>query len=202
MDWLLPVIRAILPGIFLGLFLGYLLDRKPRYIKYFKTKFLKREFENAGWKKWGKVIVGAFAGVAMIYLVHFTQSLVVSNVGSTLSEDNIFSSMMNLYYPLYFVIITVFPIFEEWIFRGIILEEIRIRFSSNWIALALSTVIFAAFHLTNPGMLLPSLIVYTVGGFILGLGYIWGGLSTSITIHVLYNSGPVFYFVLRSLILG
>ncbi|MEA1904360.1 MAG: CPBP family intramembrane glutamic endopeptidase, partial [Candidatus Hadarchaeota archaeon] len=54
--------------------------------------------------------------------------------------------------------------------------------------LVISALIFAAFHLSNPGMYPASIIPMTVGGLILGTCYLLGGLASAIVCHSLYNA--------------
>jgi len=76
---------------------------------------------------------------------------------------------------------------EEWIFRGVMLEEIARLSQSKWIGLFSSSLIFALFHLSNPGTYLVAVIPYSVGGIVLGGSYMVGGLSTAVLCHITYN---------------
>jgi membrane protease YdiL (CAAX protease family) len=74
------------------------------------------------------------------------------------------------------------PIFEEWLFRGALLQWLR-RYFSNRLAIVVSAVLFAAMHLY------PIVMPYT---FVAGLFTGWirvrtGSTLNTIFIHVLNN---------------
>ena len=77
----------------------------------------------------------------------------------------------------------IIPLFEEVLFRGLILNELR-KAMRIWPALLLQALIFAAFHLN----LLQ--FIYTLpAGILLGLLYVrWGSLWAPIVVHIAWNS--------------
>lgn len=107
--------------------------------------------------------------------------------GPPLSAENVFVEIARFSFPLLIVSITVLPILEEWIFRGIILEEISRVSQSKWAGLLFSSLLFAVFHLSNPGTYLPAIVPYFVGGVIIGGSYLAGGLAVAVLSHVIYN---------------
>lgn len=118
-------------------------------------------------------------------------NLIISLFGPLLSpEENVFTQIAGISYPLLIASITILPIFEEWIFRGVLLEEISKKSKSKWIGLVGSAGLFALFHLSNPGTYLVATIPYFVGGIIIGGGYLAGGLGVAVLSHVLYNLIP------------
>ncbi|MGC8817669.1 MAG: CPBP family intramembrane glutamic endopeptidase, partial [Candidatus Hadarchaeum sp.] len=83
--------------------------------------------------------------------------------------------------------IVILPIFEEWIFRGILLEEISLRTKSRVLGVLASALAFGFFHLSNPGTYPALAIPLTLGGALLGACYLVNGLAGSILSHILYN---------------
>lgn len=75
------------------------------------------------------------------------------------------------------------PLLEEVVYRGFLLTSLASKM--NWqLAVTLSSIAFSAAHFSGENFL-QLLIV----GLILGCSYCWtGNLSTSISIHSLYNA--------------
>ena len=198
---ILDIIRIIVPGIILGIFVGRLIFERPSYIELIKPKnWIKKASQLKG-KDWVKLIFFSLLfGILSYVIIGQLQSLIVPTLGETITPgDNIFYKMASLWIPLLFISITILPIFEEWIFRGIILEEISKRSKSKYLGLIISAGLFAILHLTNPGTQLPSLIIYFVGGLILGSTYIVGGLKMAVFTHIFYNISPFVIPILLSI---
>jgi len=103
-------------------------------------------------------------------------------------EEYPFTVLQEQYPLLLLIVVNVLPIFEEWIFRGILLEEVARRTRSKWIGVIVSTLIFAAFHLSNPGTYLAFVLPMLGAGLLLGACYLVSGLAGAIITHNLYNS--------------
>jgi len=78
------------------------------------------------------------------------------------------------------------PIFEEIMFRGFLLPSLT-RYLPSWGAIALTSILFAAAHLS-----LAEMLPLTVLGGVLGFVY-WRSrnLLASILLHSLWNSGTL-----------
>ena len=91
-----------------------------------------------------------------------------------------------------YVIVTValIPgIAEEWIFRGIIQNQLVRLLGSPWAAILLSSIIFSSMHLQFEGFL-PGMGL----GFILGtIYYLGGNIIYSAMLHFLFNGIQVLY---------
>ncbi|MFN8280847.1 MAG: CPBP family intramembrane glutamic endopeptidase [Saprospiraceae bacterium] len=91
-----------------------------------------------------------------------------------------------------YVIVTVglIPgIAEEWIFRGIIQNQLVRLLGSPWAAILLSSIIFSSMHLQFEGFL-PRMGL----GFILGtIYYLGGNILYSAMLHFLFNGIQVIY---------
>jgi len=82
---------------------------------------------------------------------------------------------------------------EELIFRGYILANL-LQSYQEWIALAASSVLFAAIHGANPGINALALINLLLGGFLLGISYLYTrSLWFCVAFHFAWNfvQGPV-----------
>jgi membrane protease YdiL (CAAX protease family) len=98
----------------------------------------------------------------------------------------------NLLYSLLLFMIVAFT--EEIAFRGYILNNLM-QSTNKWVALTITSVVFALFHFTNPSGdgLLPMLNIF-VAGFLLGINYIYTrNLWFAIFLHFGWNffQGPV-----------
>lgn len=93
------------------------------------------------------------------------------------------------HYPLFLlIIVNVLPIFEEWIFRGIIIDELMTRRWNQWKAVLISAILFSLFHLSNPGTYLAFSLAILPAGILLGWCYLKAGLGGAILAHDLYNT--------------
>lgn len=182
------LLRVIVPGVILGVIIGKVVAENPRYIELFRLRFWVSSAKEADKRRWMRFISLAviFAGLAF-FLVGYVSNIVASRWMLYSKEEYVFVKIARISLPLLFASVTLLPILEEWIFRGILLEEIARRWKSRWWALAISSVIFAIFHLSNPGTFPAAVIPLTFGGLILGGSYLAGGLATAILCHSLYN---------------
>ncbi|MHA4810568.1 lysostaphin resistance A-like protein [Flavitalea flava] len=86
---------------------------------------------------------------------------------------------------------------EELVFRGYILQNLMGSFENKYIALAISSVLFACFHLTNPGINTLAFANIFLAGALLGINYIYTkNLWYSFFLHLCWNffQGPVMGF--------
>lgn len=168
--------------------MGELLAKKPRYLKRLDPRIWASEIRSSSRGRLIRIVSLSivFAGL-MFFLSLITTEYVSAMWGPILSEENIFVEIESWSLVIFVTSIVFLPILEEWLFRGVILEEIAQMSSSQWIALGSSSLLFALFHLSNPGTNLVAVIPYTVGGLVLGVGYLIGGLSVAVLGHILYN---------------
>jgi membrane protease YdiL (CAAX protease family) len=83
---------------------------------------------------------------------------------------------------------------EELVFRGYILNNLLGSFENKWIALIISAVLFAAFHVTNPGLHTLAMANLFLAGLLLGINYIYTrNLWFSFLFHLSWNfsQGPL-----------
>lgn len=187
MVWL-DVARVLIAGVILGLAIGKLVADRPYYFRRLHPRFWLDAVKKMRARDWLKlsIITGYFAVLAFFLIGDITMLIPTGWLYS--QEEYIFVKLAEISLPLLFITVTVLPIFEEWIFRGILLEEAARRTRSRLAGLVISALIFAVFHLSNPGMYPASIIPMTVGGLILGTCYLLGGLGSAIVCHSLYNA--------------
>lgn len=175
----------------LGLVLGKLLSENPYYFNLLNPKlWIDRSERTSKIQLLRIVSLSIFFG-GLIFLAGLgVGEIVVRLWGPLVASENVFSKIGNFSLPLLIISVTLLPILEEWIFRGIILEEISRKSQSKWIGLVSSSLIFAAFHLSNPGTYLAALIPYFIGGLIIGGSYILGGLAVAALCHIISNLIP------------
>lgn len=101
--------------------------------------------------------------------------------------------------PFLIMAISAFAvIFEEWIFRGIVLKKLARRFASDansrWgrrvrvlCVLSVSSLLFGLFHLISQGTYFYAFVPPTIAGWFLGAAYLEGGLKVAVPAHISYN---------------
>jgi membrane protease YdiL (CAAX protease family) len=170
----------LLDGIFVGVPIMYAL---VRYRMGWGGLGL-RPFDRDLW--WMPVVAAAGAHVAII-----AYSLILSGIGGDSAvpkqEDinNLFDNPAILPLTGLALVVTA-PLAEELFFRGFIFAGL-IRYAGVFWAMALSGLIFAAFHVTSGdtvGLLLPFTLV---GMLFAWLYYRTGSLWTNIGAHLLFN---------------
>jgi len=85
---------------------------------------------------------------------------------------------------------------EELLFRGYILNNLMESFN-KWAALIISAVLFALFHLSNPGISTIPFVSIFLAGILFGINYIYTkNLWFSILLHFGWNffEGPLYGF--------
>ena len=186
----LDLARVLVAGIALGLLVGKLVVLRPRYLERLRPRSWRRMIKLMDRWDWQRLLCIAiiFAGSAF-FLILFVEAGIDAMGWRLYSEEEyIFTKLEKISWPALLVTVNILPIFEEWIFRGILLEEIALRSRSKFVGVLLSSLIFAAFHLSNPGTY-PALAVPLVGaGFLLGACYLLSGLAGAIIAHNAYNS--------------
>ncbi len=193
----IEIIRIIIPGAILGIIVGRILAKKPHYLQLIKPKIWKKKAKKANRAQWIKLFsLSIIFGISTYFIEIEVGKYIISLFGPLLSEENIFTTIAGVSLPLLLASITILPILEEWIFRGVLLEEISRKSQSKWVGLLGSAGLFALFHLSNPGTYPAATISYFIGGILIGGGYLAGGLGVAVLAHILYNLMPfILYFV-------
>lgn len=187
MLWI-EIARVSIPGLILGILVGKIIADHPKYLRKLNPQLWVNHARKYNKTVWIQIISLSiiFSGI-LIFTGLGVGKIVVTLWGPLFSKENIFTRIDGFSWILLFISITVLPILEEWIFRGIILEEISQTSQSKSKGLILSSLLFAIFHLSNPGTLPIAIIPYFIGGLIIGGSYLAGGLAVATTSHIIYN---------------
>jgi membrane protease YdiL (CAAX protease family) len=97
----------------------------------------------------------------------------------------------------------VIAVGEEMVFRGYILNNL-LQSLNRWLALCITSALFALMHSNNPAVDLVAMMNLFVGGLLLGINYIFTrNLWFSILLHTLWNflQGPVLGFAVSGVTL-
>jgi len=184
----LTAIRTLVPGVLFGVALTKIFAKNPRYFQLIIPrywKFDKRRFFEA-------LIISSIFAFTMLGVCGFLWQL-LSQAGYLLvNEEEYLLTPEKIPKPILFCLTNFLACVEEWIFRGVLLEEISRSSGSRWMGLCASSLVFGIFHLSNPGTYPPLALIPTVGGFILGTAYLLRGLFCSTCCHCIYNSFLVF----------
>lgn len=192
MIWLLwlDLAKILLTGIVLGLVVGKLVVLRPHYLERIRPRHWLPIARRMRKQESIRLISIALAFTAAALVVAIIVGNILHGAGLELysEEEYPFTALQQQYPLLLLVVVNLLPIFEEWIFRGILLEEAARRTRSKWIGVAVSTLIFAIFHLSNPGTY-PAFVIPLLGaGLLLGICYLVSGLAGAIITHNAYNS--------------
>jgi membrane protease YdiL (CAAX protease family) len=101
----------------------------------------------------------------------------------------------------YLAVLVLVSLNEELLIRGYILSNLMESFS-GWLALLISALVFAAFHLFNANLSVLSVVNLVLAGLVLGVYYLHRrNLWFSIGMHLTWNlfQGPVFGFEVSGL---
>jgi membrane protease YdiL (CAAX protease family) len=89
------------------------------------------------------------------------------------------------------------------VFRGYVLGNLMESFENKWVALIVSSVLFAGFHFTSPGIYPLAFVNLFIAGGILGSNYIYTkNLWFSFFLHLSWNffQGPLIGFRVSGLV--
>jgi len=185
----LDLLRILVGGVVLGLVVGKLVVPRPQYLERIRPRYWVPQARSMRRDEWVRLITIALWFTAATLIVAGIVGMVLSGAGVEMySEEEYPFTTLEQYPLLLLVVVNVLPIFEEWIFRSILLEEVARRTHSKWLGVGVSSLIFAAFHLSNPGTY-PAFAIPLLGaGLLLGACYLVSGLAGAIITHNAYNS--------------
>ena len=155
----------------------------------FRRVFDQRSFVSLGFQFKGyerDAATGLLLGIALLgvesLILYFTGNLwwtdIHFNAGELLSG---------------LVLMILVAISEEAVFRGYILHNL-LQSMNKWVALGISSLLFALFHSGNPGITVLAILNIFLSGLVLGLNYVYtGNLWFAILFHFSWNFflGPV-----------
>ncbi len=136
------------------------------------------------WKR----ILFSFVLWALIIIVTTTLDIVLS------PQDYVFNFTLWPFVKLLVLAVLLIPVqtsFEEYLFRGYIMQGLGIWSRNNWLPLIFTSIVFGLMHIGNPEIenLGYSLLIYYIGtGFFLGILTLMDkGLELALGFHVANN---------------
>ncbi|MCS7131107.1 MAG: CPBP family intramembrane metalloprotease, partial [Hadesarchaea archaeon] len=188
--------KICVAGAALGLSIGKIVVDRPHYLERLRPRLWLSIAKQMHLLDWLKLLSTAIVFAVGALLAVGWVSYLVERAGLPLysPEEYIFARLERASPMGMLVTVNILPIFEEWVFRGVLLEEIGRRARSRMLGVLLSSIIFAVFHISNPGTYPAAIIPLAVGGVLLGICYMLGGLASAIVCHCAYNSLSFFWF--------
>lgn len=166
----------------------------------FRTFIDRKSFASLGWELKGyetELVTGLFMGPALLGI-----GALLLLLSGHLAWVDITWDPQSLFISLGLLLLVAFS--EELVFRGYILNNLLDTFPNKWIALAVSAVLFALFHITNPGITTLAFANLFLAGLLLGINYIYTkNLWYSLLFHLSWNffQGPLLGFKVSGLAL-
>ena len=162
--------------------------------KYIDRKsILSMGFQLKG--KYKDIIYGLLVGLLLISL-----GFVILSLTNNLEVVSIQYSSKVVFGGFFFFVIAAMV--EEIVFRGYILNNFMDSFKNKYIALLLSSILFALIHGMNPNLSILGFINLIVAGIALGITYIYTkNIWFPVFLHVSWNffQGPIFGFEVSGL---
>lgn len=184
------VAKIIIAGGLLSGIVVKIVVRRPYYLERLRPAFwlpIARKMRQLDWSRLLAIAL-AFAALALFSALAIGW-VVQDKLGWELySENEFIFTPEKIPLPILFLTVNILPIFEEWVFRGILLEEASRRTRSRSLGVLISALAFALFHLSNPGTYPAYAIPLVAGGILLGACYLLVGLGGAIISHCAYNS--------------
>ena len=144
------------------------------------------------------LIFGLWAAALSLIVITIVQVLLAEAAIPIVDPNEYPFTALEEQYPwILLIIVNILPIFEEWVFRGILIDEYYRWRKSEIGAVVFSSLLFAIFHLSNPGTYPVFALAIFPSSLLLGLCYLKAGLGGAILAHNLYNSFLVLVGVLR-----
>lgn len=140
------------------------------------------------WKYKGKDLLWGFIVAAAIYAVGF----IVSLLAGWISVEGVHFDFT--YLLLQFLLYILVALMEESMMRGFVLGHMLDVGMNKFLALLISSFLFACLHLGNPGITNFALLNLTLAGVLLGVAYIYTrNLWFPIFLHLFWNfiQGPI-----------
>ncbi|MGG7037108.1 MAG: lysostaphin resistance A-like protein [Flavobacterium sp.] len=109
-------------------------------------------------------------------------------------QDFVFNYNAGKFWPFFLLALLMVPIqtsFEEYLFRGYLMQGLGLTFKNKWIPLIITSILFGSMHLGNPevGKIGTYALIYYIGtGFFLGiLTLMDDGLELALGFHAANN---------------
>ncbi len=180
----------VVSGLILGVVVGKLIADRPEHLKRLLPRHWLGIARRMKRKQWVRLLNAGLlvAAAALIITTFVTNLLARAQVPLYDPSEFPFEGLQREFPLLLLAMVNILPIFEEWVFRGIIIDEVTRWKGSKVLAIVLSSLIFALFHLSNPGTYLSYVLVLLPSSVLLGFCYLKVGLGGAILAHNVYNS--------------
>ncbi len=198
MFFLWNILRVLVAGILLGIVVGRLAAENPWHFHRLSPKYWRRVWRHLTQKERYRIVtIGLWTGVfALVLALCVNWILIEANVPVVNPEEYPFVGLEERYPWVLLLIVNILPIFEEWIFRGILIDEFITWKRSRLGAVLFSSLLFSIFHLSNPGTYPAFALAIFPTSLLLGVCYLRAGLGGAVLAHNLYNSCLVLFGML------
>lgn len=186
LDWA----RVLAAGVILGLVIAKLVARNPRHLRRLRPGFWLAAMRRMRRRQWVRLFaISLLVAAASILLSTLFSNLFYDYGVPMISPEEYPLTGITQDYPIVtLLIINVLPIFEEWVFRGIVIDEMIRWRHSRLLAVTVSAIAFAFFHLSNPGTYPAFALSLIPASLLLGACYLYTGLGGAILAHDAYNT--------------
>jgi membrane protease YdiL (CAAX protease family) len=179
----------LVAGLLLGVVVGRVVAERPYHLKRLLPRHWRRVARRMKREHWIRLFtVALWVAVISLIFTLFISPLVFRPEELVDPEEYPFIELQRKFPWLMLIAVNILPIFEEWVFRGILIDELTHRRGSKMFAVVISSFVFAMFHLSNPGTYPPFALVLFPTSLLLGICYLKVGLGGAILAHNSYNS--------------
>lgn len=186
---MLEFLRIVAGGVVIGLITGKVLAENPTHINRLRPSIWRKKLRQMNRGKLVKLFGWSALTVFLCFIATgiVGRSLESANIRTVRPEEDLMRKMVETSMVFSLLVVVLLPILEEWVFRGIFIDELLGLGVSKFEAVFAQALAFAAFHLSNPGMEPAIILVLLPAGLLLGMCYLKTGLSGSIIAHSSYN---------------
>jgi len=183
------IVRVVGGGVVAGILAGRLLAENPAHLERLRPDYWRRTATGMGRRDWARL-----AGWSVCVLVLCI--IATAGVGALLEslrievmrpEEDLLGKIGERWWWGLLAIAIGLPVLEEWVFRGMLIDEIVRAGVSRAEAVVISALAFAVFHIFNPGAGPGIVPLIFPAGVLLGVCYLKTGLAGSTLAHVSYN---------------
>ncbi|MEM2507994.1 MAG: CPBP family intramembrane glutamic endopeptidase [Candidatus Hadarchaeales archaeon] len=186
---MLEFLRIVAGGVIIGVITGRILAENPTHVNRLRPSVWKKKLQQMSKKK----LVGLLGWSALTVFLCFIVTGIVggllenANIRVVRPEADLTRRIAEVSKIMFLLFAILFPILEEWVFRGIFIDELLRLGVSKFEAVFVPALTFATFHLSNPGTEPAIILLLLPAGLLLGVCYLKAGLSGSIIAHSSYN---------------
>lgn len=187
------LLSGLMAGDYLWLMLALEFLTSVISVGVFRLLIERRSFLGMGWTLdgyTGEALTGFFLAPALLGLAAIAVLL-----SGHLEWTDIIWEPTTLFISFGWIALIAFS--EELVFRGYILGNLMEWLPNKWIALGITSILFAAYHAITPGIHTLAFVNLFLAGILLGINYIFTrNLWFSFLLHVGWNffEGPILGF--------